>query len=127
LWVLETKGGLHVASHSLLTEKVGNVIGAEGAGSMSLTNRGRHGIGSIFTNQEEQFADLPGQRAVGVGQATQVRLRGRTKPADQSLLFGRALRGRSLGQHFFLKTLGTQSLTALPAAGIRNDLLILVV
>jgi hypothetical protein len=61
---------------------------------MSLTKRGRHGIGSIFTNQEEQFADLPVQRAVGVGQATQIRLRGRTKPADQSLLFGRALRGR---------------------------------
>jgi hypothetical protein len=37
LWVLEAKGWLHVASHSLLTEKVGNVIGAEGAGSMSLT------------------------------------------------------------------------------------------
>ena|ERR1700692_1138220 len=89
-----TKRWLHVASHSLLAEKVGNVVGAEGAGSMSLAHRGRHGLGAIFTNEEEQFADLPGQRAVGIGQATQVRFRGGTEPADQTLLSGRALRGR---------------------------------
>jgi hypothetical protein len=35
--------------------------------------------------------------------------------------------GRELGQQFLLKTLGTQSLAALPAAGVRNNLLILVV
>jgi len=91
---LETKRRLYLAPHSLLTEKVGNVIGAKRAGSMSLGYRGRHGVGSIFTNEEEQFADLPGQRAVGIGQTTQVRLRGRTEPANQALLFGRALRGR---------------------------------
>jgi len=104
---LETKRRLHVAPHALLTEKVGDVIGAKGAGSMSLCYRGRHGVGPIFTNQDEQFADLPGQRAVGIGQTAQIRFRGRTEPADQALLFGRVLRSRELGQQFFLKTLGT--------------------
>ena len=47
LWVLETKGRLHVAPHSLLTEKIGDVIGAKRAGSMGLGYRGRHGVGSI--------------------------------------------------------------------------------
>jgi hypothetical protein len=74
LGVLETKGWLHVAPHALLTEKVGNVIGAKRAGSMSLGYGGRHSIGAIFTNQEEKFTDLPGQRTVGIGQPTQVRL-----------------------------------------------------
>src|SRR5258708_9245891 len=98
LWVLETKRRLHIAPHSLLTEKVGDVIGAKRAGSMSLGNRGRHSVGSIFTNEEEQFADLPGQRAVGIGQTTQIRFRSRTEQADQALLFGPARPARQLGE-----------------------------
>lgn len=90
---METKRRLHVATHSLLTEKIGDVISAKRTGSMSLGYRGRHGVGSIFTNEVEQFSNLPGQRAVGIGQATQVRFRGRTEQANQALLFGRALRG----------------------------------
>ena len=61
LWVLKTQRWLYVAPHSLLTENVGDVIGAERAGGMSPGDRGCDGIGAIFTNQEEQFADLPGQ------------------------------------------------------------------
>jgi len=37
------------------------------------------------------------------------------------------LRGRELGEQFFLKTLATESLASLPAAGVRDDFLMLVI
>ena len=56
----------------LLAQDIGNVIGTEGAGGRSLFNSGRHGFGSILTDEFQQFCELTGKRAVGIGNVTQI-------------------------------------------------------
>lgn len=111
----------------LLAKDVGDVVGAERAGSMSFTDSGRYRLWPIFSNQSQQLADLSSQRAVGVGQAAQIEFTSWAQQGDQTLLSSRALRRRELGEQFFLKPLATDNLPTLPAAGVRNDFLVLVI
>ena len=66
--ISEPQRRLHIAPLLLLAEDVGDVIGAEGACGMRFGQRSGDGFRAIFTDQREQFADLPRQRAVGIGQ-----------------------------------------------------------
>ena len=55
-----------------MAQDIGNVIGTEGAGGGSLFNRGSHGLGSILTDEFQQFCELAGQRAIGIGNVAQI-------------------------------------------------------
>ena len=67
--IAQAQRRLNVAAGLLLAENVGDVVGAEGAGGMSLRQRGGHSVRAVLANQCEQFADLPRQGAIGVGQS----------------------------------------------------------
>lgn len=53
LRILEAQWGLHLAAHLLLTQEVGDVVGAECAGGVGFAESGSHCLGSIFANQRE--------------------------------------------------------------------------
>jgi hypothetical protein len=127
LRILEAEWRLDIALHLLLAQDIGDVVGAECAGGMGLVQSGGDGFWAIFPNQREQFSDLTRQRAVGIGQALQVEFASGAEPGDQALLGSAALRRGPLGEQFFLEALGAEHLAALPATGVGNNLLLLVV
>jgi hypothetical protein len=86
-----------------------------------------HGFRSIFTDQCEEFTDLPRERAIGIGQPFEICVRGRAEQGDEALLRGRAFRGGHLCAELFLKTFGPQGLSAMPRAGISGDLVVLII
>jgi len=51
--ILEAQCGLHLAAHLLLAQEVGDIVGAECAGSVGFAERGSHCLGPIFANQRE--------------------------------------------------------------------------
>ena len=50
---METQGRLHLTARLLLAKDIGDVVGAECAGSMSFAESGSHRIRPIFPNQSE--------------------------------------------------------------------------
>ena len=70
---------------------------------------------------------MSGEGTVGISQSAQIEFTSWAEQAQQTLLSRRALRSRELGEQFFLETLATESLATLPAAGVRNNFLVLVI
>jgi len=80
----------------------------------------------------EKFCDLAGESAIGVGQTSKVSFDSflaavTDQQGDQAPLCLRALSSGPMGEQFFLEALGTQGLTAPPAARVANDFLIAVI
>lgn len=94
---------------------------------MRFGERGGYGFGAIFTDQREQFTDLPRERAIGIGQVFEIFVRSRAEQRDETRLRGRAFRGGHPCAELFLKTFGPQGLSALPGAGISGDLVVLII
>ena len=78
----------------------------------------------FFADQREQFTDLPRERAIGIGQAFEILVRGWAEQGDDALLCGRALGGGHLRVEFLLKTFRPQDLSPLPRAGISGHLVV---
>jgi hypothetical protein len=112
--IFEVELRLNFAAVLLLAENVANVIGSEGARSMSFRNGRRDGFRTIFTNEFEYLADLAGQRTVRIGKAFEISLRDRAEQSDQTLLFRRPAGRGHLREQFLLKPFGAECLPALP-------------
>ena len=82
LRIFEPKRWLNVTPHLLLAEDAGDVVSAEGASSLGFFQCHSDRVGTVITNQQEQFANLPGERAIGVSEPFQIRLRGRSEQND---------------------------------------------
>ena len=61
LGLFEAERRLNLATGLLLAQNVGDVIGTEGAGSMSFLYGGGDCLGSVVANQFEQLTNLPGE------------------------------------------------------------------
>ena len=124
--IFQPEWRLNVAAHLLLAENVGDVIGAESACGMSFGEGGGDGFRAVFADEGEQFPDLARQGAIRVGQPTQILFRRGSEQRHEALLCGGTFRRGHLGKQFFLKTLGAESLSALPGAGVSDDLVMLI-
>ena len=125
--VFETQRRLHLAPLLLLAENVGDVVGAERACGMRLGKRGRYGFRSVFTNQERAVRGPAATASGRYRRDVADKILRRDRAADQALLFAERCAAAHLREEFLLKTLRAESLSALPAAGITDDLLMLVV
>ena len=56
----------------LLAQDISDVVGTEGAGGGGLFDCRSHGFGSILTDEFQQFCELAGQRAIGIGHVAQI-------------------------------------------------------
>jgi hypothetical protein len=67
-----------------------------------------------LTDQGKQFADLPGQRAVGFGQTPQIELGPLAEECNEALLGMGPFRAGPLLEQLLLESLGTEGLAAAP-------------
>ena len=124
--------GLRITGRELLPQEISHVIGSKGAGGKGLLEGSGHCLGAVLPDQLEKFGDLAGESAIGVGQTLKIRfdrfLTAVTdQQSDQAPLRLRALCCHLMGEQFLLEALGTQGLTASPAARVANDFLIAVI
>jgi hypothetical protein len=130
--VFELEGWLGIARRLLLTKEVGHIIGTEGSGRVSFLEGGGDSLRAVIAEQIEEFGDLAGEGAAGVGQPSQVGFHRlcRTdpgEPGDQALLGLRALRRRALSEEFLFEALGAEGLAAPPGARVTDDFAVLVI
>jgi hypothetical protein len=113
--IAETKRRLRPARCLLLTEDVGDVVGAEGASSIGFGDGAGNCIRSILPDQFQQFVQLARKHTVAIGHATQIALgyvgdaEAVEKIEEASLSLGAAGRWTFFGQ-FPLEALGTKGL-----------------
>ena len=65
--IFQTQRRLNISAGLLLRQNVGDVIGAESTGRVSLRQGLSNGIRTVVADEREQLADLPGQRPIGGG------------------------------------------------------------
>lgn len=70
--IAQNQGRLWAPWGLLLAQDIGDVVGAEGAGARSFFDSASHGFGTILTDEFQQFYDLAGKRAIGIGHVTQI-------------------------------------------------------
>jgi hypothetical protein len=132
LGIAELQRGLRITGRELLPQDVRDVIGSEGAGGKRFLECAGHCFGAVLPDQLEKFGDLAGESAIGVGQTSKIRLDSfltavTDQQSDQAPLRLRTVGSGPVGEQFFLEALGTQGLTASPAARVANDFLIAVI
>ena len=88
LRLAEANRRLHLPPRLLLAQNVGDVIGAESAGGVGFLDRAGDRFGAVVADEFEQLAHLPGQRAVGSGELSQIRLGDRSEQEHEPLLRG---------------------------------------
>ena len=81
---------------------------------MGLLHRAGDRFRAVVANQFEEFAHLPGQGAIRIGELSEIRLGHRSEQQHEPLLRGRALRRGHLRVEFFLKAFGAEGLAAFP-------------
>lgn len=84
--IAQPQWGLHLAPLLLLAQDIGDVVGAKSARGVGFGDGGGDRCGAIFTNQGKQFADLPRQRTVGIGETFEIFVGSRAEQRDQALL-----------------------------------------
>jgi hypothetical protein len=112
----------------LLTQDIGDVIGAEGMGCGSFLNRIGYGFGSVLADEFQQFRELPGEGAIGIGHVAQISLQhslgtDAIENREEALLRSRTFGGWAQFGHFGFEAIGAEGLTAAPATWVRNDFL----
>jgi hypothetical protein len=72
--VFELEGWLGITRQLLLTKEVGHIIGTEGSCGLSFLEGDGDGLRAVIAEQIQEFRDLAGEGAVGVGHPSQVGL-----------------------------------------------------
>ena len=86
--IFQTQRWLNIPAGLLLTKNVGNVIGAESAGGMSLRKRSGNSIWAVFADEMEKLANLTRQGSIGGCQTTQILFRCGSEQRHQTMLSG---------------------------------------
>ena len=125
--IFQAQRWLNIPARLLLTKNVGNVVGAESAGGMSLRKRSGNSIWAVFANESEQFTHLTRQGSIRGRQTAEIFFRCRSEQRHQAMLSRGAFGGSLQSKQLFLKALGAESLSAPPTARVSDDFVVLVI
>ena len=84
--VLEEERRLYFAALLPLAQDIADIIGSESTCCVGFRDGCGYRFRSIFASEPEQFADLAGQRAIGIGKPFEISLCSRAEESDQTLL-----------------------------------------